>query len=437
MNRGVPEMTYERLSPLDAGFLYLEDERTPMHISSLQIYEGGHIDRDAVVEAVGRRLHRVHPLWEMWLIDGLGSERASRSSGEAERSAVLTKVHHCMWDGVSGADVHALLLDATPEPEEVFPEPWNPEPKPSGVELVVDGLEEQAAKPVRALRDLAGGALRDPRGAIGNAATFLGGLGALSRASMKPSPTTPLNAGPSAGRRYDWARASLDDFKTVKDAFGATVNDVVLSVVSGALRTWCVERGDEACTIEAMVPVDLRDTGEGPGGNRVAMMIAPLPLDEPNPLARLLRVEDGMARAKGSRQSQGAEMLVELAGYAPPPLLPVAARLQSTGRVFNVLVTNIPGPQFPLYQQGHRLLDLFPQAPLAKGQGLSVGVMSYDGRMGSGLLGDYEAVPDLDVISDAIPEAVSELLDAAEASEGRKGRPRRPVRAGAGAVAQA
>jgi WS/DGAT/MGAT family acyltransferase len=353
---------------------------------------------------MAQQLDRTKPLWEMWLVDGLANDRF----------ATITKTHHCMVDGVSGADLTAVILDLEREPAPIEPEPWTPEPEPTPTQLLVDALRERATEPAEILRGVRRG-LRAPRHLVAGATDFLGGLGALAWAGLNPAPPTPLNVPIGPHRRFEYVPTSLADFKRIKNALGGTVNDVVLAVVSGSLRRFLQHRGADVRGLEmkAMVPVSTRaDTERGALGNRISQMVAPLPVYEPDPVRRLQIVADAMREVKESKQAVGAEMIVNLTGFAPPTILAQAARLQGRQRFFNLLVTNVPGPQFPLWSAGHELLELYPIAPLAENQALGVAVMSYNGKLGFGLLADYDALPDVAIIAEGLEKSIQELLNA-------------------------
>jgi diacylglycerol O-acyltransferase / wax synthase len=232
-------------------------------------------------------------------------------------------------------------------------------------------------------------------------------------AGMNPAPATPLNVEIGPHRRFLGVRNELADFKAVKDAFGGTVNDVVLTVVSGALRHWLQSRGvrTEGLELRALVPVSIRARDESSTlGNRIAAMRGPLPVYVEDPVARLRTVKAAMDGLKESKQAVGAEVLASVQNFAPPTILAQASRLNFSTRLFNLIVTNIPGPQFPLYVRGRELLDVFPVAFLPRDHALAIAIMSYNGRMNFGLLADYDALPDLDVIGEGIEASLAELL---------------------------
>jgi diacylglycerol O-acyltransferase / wax synthase len=364
---------------------------------------------------MSQQLDRTKPLWEIWLIDKLAGERM----------AMITKTHHCLIDGVSGADLSAVLLDLEPDPPKVEAEPWDPRPEPSSTQLLNEAIRERATEPMEIVRGVRS-AFRAPRRFLKSTTDFLEGVGALAWAGMNPAPKTPINVDVGPHRRVEFVRASLDDFKAIKNVLGGTVNDVVLAVVSGALRQFFQHRGIDTRGLElkAMVPVSTRaEADKGALGNQVTSMAAPLPIYEEDPFLRLSIVKEAMKDVKSSKQAAGAESIMSLSGFAPPTILGQVGRLQAQQRLVNLLVTNVPGPQFPLYSLGHKLVDLFPMAPLGANQALNVAVMSYNGQFGFGLLADYDAIPDLGIFADALEKSVQELLLAAEEINARNAPP--------------
>jgi WS/DGAT/MGAT family acyltransferase len=283
---------------------------------------------------------------------------------------------------------------------------------PTGAELVAGGA-------VGLARAAAGGLAGAVALARNPGATFRAlseasqGLGEVAWAGLNPAPETPLNVEIGPHRRYRVVRNRLTDFKEVKNAFGGTVNDVVLTVVSGALRDWLHSRGvrTEGLELRALVPVSTRGSDErGAMGNRITVMRGPLPVYIDDPIARLRAVRAAMDGLKESKQAVGAEVLTGVQSFAPPTILAQASRLNFSTRLFNLIVTNVPGPQLPLYVRGREMHDVFPVAFLPKGHGLAVAIMSYNGQMNFGLLGDYDALPDLDRIGDGIEASLAELL---------------------------
>lgn len=459
-------MGHERLSPTDAAFLHLEGPTTHMHVASLTIFEGPPAGYHEIVDNIRRRLHlvprfrqrladvplgqgrpvwvddphfnieyhvrhtalpqpgteeqlkrlagwilsqqldRSKPLWEIWVVEQLAGDR----------TAMIAKTHHCMIDGIAGADITAVLLDPEQEPPLMTAEPWSPAPLPSGARLLTDALRERTTEPVEIARSVRA-AVRAPRRLVRTGTDFLQGVGSLAWSGVSPAPPTPFNVPIGPHRRFDFVRASLEDLKTIKDALGGTVNDVVLAACTGALRRFLEHRNwsTRGVELKAMVPVSTRaDEERGALGNRVSMMFAPLPVYEPDPARELDLIRQAMRGLKESKQAVGAEALTRLSGFAPPTILAQASRLQAQQRFFNLLITNVPGPQFPLYTLGRRLEDLFPMAPLAANQALGVAVMSYSGELGFGLIADYDALPDVGVVAEGIEKSIAELRRAAE-----------------------
>lgn len=368
-----------------------------------------------------QRLDRAKPLWELWLVQGL----------EGGRFALISKSHHALVDGVSGVDLMTVLFDLTPVPQ-VAPhegEPWTAQPEPNAVQLAARGVKGLLKLPL----DLAGGALAvatHPGSSLDQVKEALEGIGEVAWAGLNPAPDTPLNIPIGPHRRLGFVRNDLDDFKLVKNTLGGTVNDVVLSVVAGGLRTWLRARGvrTEGLELRALVPVSVRTKDDdGQLGNRIVVMRGPLPVYVEDPVARLRVVRQAMDGLKESKQAVGAAAISGLEALAPPTILAQASRLQFSTRLFNLLVTNVPGPQFPLYILGRELQDTYPIAFLPDNQSLAIAIMSYNGGMDFGLLGDYDNLTDIEDLAQALRDALAELVTAAG------GRPRgrkRPATSG-------
>jgi WS/DGAT/MGAT family acyltransferase len=457
----------DRLSPLDVSFLYMETPTTAMHVGGVATFqppEGG-FDYDRLVELIAQRitlvpryrqkvrsipgrlanpvwvddedfdvayhvrrsalpkpgtpaqlrelvgrlqsrqLDRNRPLWEIYLVEGL----------EGGQVGIVTKTHHAMVDGISAVDIGTVILDLTPTPREVPDDDWTPERTPSSAALMVGAVSDLVRRPSQAL-DTARSAVGDARATVGKITAIAGGVLASARTMARPAPDSPLNVPIGEQRRFAMARTDLDDYKRVRKAHGGTVNDVVLATVTGALRTWLLTRGEAVTptsTIRAMVPVSVRaDDQSGQLGNRVSSYFVDLPVGETNPVLRLRQVSAAMRAHKESGQAVGAEALVQLTGFAPPTIHALAARAASgfTRRLFNLVVTNVPGPQFPLYAAGARMLEMYPVVPLAKGQAVSVGLTSYDGGVYYGLNADRDAMPDVDVLAACLEESLAELV---------------------------
>jgi diacylglycerol O-acyltransferase / wax synthase len=358
-----------------------------------------------------QRLDRSKPLWETWFVEGL----------EDNRFAMVSKTHHALIDGISGVDLLTVLFDLTPVPQEVETpgEEWEPEPEPSTVDLVgagVRGLLRTATEVV----GRAASAASHPERAVSNAREAIEGVSEIAWAGLNPAPENPLNVEIGPHRRVGLVRSELADLKRIKDALGGTVNDVVLTIVSGALRRWLHSRGvrTEGLELRGLVPVSIRGEDErNQLGNRIAAMRGPLPVYIADPVARLRFVKQAMDGLKESKQALGAEVIASVNNFAPPTILAQASRINFSTRLFNLIVTNVPGPQFPLYVMGRELQELFPIAFLPENHALAIAIMSYNGRMNFGLLADYDALPDLDVILDGLVESRDELLRAARQRE--------------------
>jgi diacylglycerol O-acyltransferase / wax synthase len=478
----------DRLTGLDSSFLHLERDGTQMHVASTTLFEGpappyvefrDHIEsrldlvprfrqkvrfvpfgqgrpvwvddphlnlayhvrhtslpepgseqqlRVLAARIFSQQLDRSKPLWELWLIEGL----------KGGRFAIVGKTHHAMVDGVSGVDITTVLFDMEQEPAET-PKPlerWVPEPEPNGAQLLGEALLERAIYPreiVRGLRRI----MRGPRRALEKAVEAALAAGTFASTGLG-APKSPFNFEVGTHRRFAWVRASLADMKHVKNQLGGTVNDVILAAVTGALGRYMRSRGHPTVGLElrAMVPVSVRsDAQRGALGNQVTSMMAPLPVWCEDPKRRLELVRESMGDLKESKQALGAALLTQLADFAPPTIAGQAARLQSRQRFFNLVVTNIPGPQFPLYLMGRRMERVFPMVPLAKNQGVCIGVMSYDGQVNFGLIGDYDGLPDLEDLAKELEASIGELI---EAAGGRPGIFRRfvPRESGVGAATQ-
>jgi diacylglycerol O-acyltransferase / wax synthase len=460
-------MSSDRLTALDTSFLHLEDAASHMHVASVMLFEGSPPPYDELLDAIERRLHlvpryrqrlafvplaqgrpkwvddphlnlRYHvratalpapgdedqlkelagrvfaqqldrdkPLWEVWLVDGL----------EGDRFALLSKTHHALVDGISGVDIISVLFDTSPEPAAPADpgDRWLPRPLPTQVQLLGEALVERTTIPAEVVRSVRA-VFRGPRRILSGARDAAVGVGAMAWAGLNPAPTSPYNQSIGPHRRFTWVRADLGEMKAIKNELGGTVNDVVLATVAGGLGKHLRRRGQntDGLELKAMIPVSVRaDVERGALGNRVAAMMAPLPVWCQDPVARLDIVREELKGLKSSGQAVGAQVLTELTGFAPPTVMGQAARLVSRQRMFNLVVTNVPGPQFPLYLAGRKMLDPFPMVPLAKNQALGIALLSYAGKINFGLVGDWDLMWDLDEFADDLRESLEELADAA------------------------
>jgi diacylglycerol O-acyltransferase len=469
----------DRLTALDASFLHLERGGAHMHVASILVFEGEPPAYDELVEGVEARLHlvpryrqrlaavpfqqgrpvwvddpyfnvryhlrhsalpapggdeqlkriaarlfalpldRSKPLWEMHLVEGLAPDEDG-----SPRFALIAKTHHALVDGVSGADITSVMFDASPDPAPVGPpgQDWMPRPTPTGAQLLADALRERLTVPGEAARGLRH-ATRAPRQALSALAAPLSGVAALARVGLSAAPPSPFNVPIGPHRRYTWLDVDLDTMKAVKNGLSGTLNDAVLAAVTLALGRWMRAHGHdtEGLVLRAMVPVSVRaDVERGALGNRVAAMYAPLPVGVEDPVEVFAQVTAAMGDLKKSGQAVGATTLTSLADFAPPTILSQAARLAARQRLFNLVVTNVPGPQFPLYLAGRLMKAFYPVVPLAPQQALGIAIMSYNGRLGFGLLGDYDAMADLDALGRDLDSAIADLAAAAGVTPARR-----------------
>jgi WS/DGAT/MGAT family acyltransferase len=482
----------DRLSPLDVSFLYLEEPTTPMHVGGVVLFqapEGGfdhdrlvslikarialvpryrqkvrwvpgrianpvwvddeefdvgyHVRRsalprpgtdaqlrDLVGRIMARPLDRNRPLWEMYLVEGL-------SGG---RFAILTKTHHAMVDGAGAIDIGQVILDVTPEPQPAASVEWTPRKEPSDVDLLASAVTEVLRSPGAAIDALRSGAVdvRETAERFGRRAL---GLASAAVTIARPPASNPLNAPIGEARRFGMTSMSLEDFKSIRRMHGGTVNDVVLAVVSGALREWMMTRGESVSSrtqVRALVPVSVRGGGDDAGGNHIAAFLVDLPVGEPQPVVRLHRISYEMEQLKATGQMVGAQALVGIAGFAPPTLHSLGARTANgwSRRMFNLVVTNVPGPQFPLYAGGALMLGAYPVVPLAKGQAVAIGLTSYDGGVYFGLNADRDAMTDVDVLAECLETSLQALLDTVP-RRARGSKPKAPASTSLGASASA
>jgi diacylglycerol O-acyltransferase / wax synthase len=451
----------EWMSPMDASFLHIEGPDNPMHIGGVSIFEGpsppfdrleemvaGKLDRvpryrqkvrfvplgvgrpvwvddphfnlsyhlrhsalpapgsdqqlrRTAARIFGQHLDRSKPLWELWMLEGLSESRW----------ALLSKVHHCMVDGVSATDMMTVMFETGGD--QTTAEEWEPAPEPSGGELVLRTLSHRTIHPSEQLRSLRAAA-RAPGASLGQARELLRGMASAAQV-MRPPGGSSLVGSVGPHRTWSWAHARLGDVKSVRTALGGTVNDVVLTVVSGGLRDLLEARGERVAdrTIRALVPVSVRRPGEqGVYNNRVSAMFAELPIGIADPAERLDAVRKQMDGLKQSKQAVAGDVLTSLSGYAPPMLLALGARLAARSPSLGVQtgVTNVPGPQQPLHTLGRRMLESFPYVPLIGHARISIAIFSYDGGLYFGVTGDYDSSSDIDILTAGVERSMTELL---------------------------
>lgn len=463
---------WQRLGAQDTSFLVFEDRATPMHVAAVALFEAGPlrtadggIDAARLAKHVEGRLHdlpryrqvvashpltgdpiwiddagfdldyhlrhvalpkpgsigalqeltgrllsrhldRSRPLWQLWIVEGV----------EGDRFALVSKVHHCMVDGVAGSNLLTLLFSTRPD-EGIRPAPqWEPRSPPSGLGLVAGELAQRVQGGAEWLRWLGGLVARPGAALAGAVETGTAVAQALDAALRLPGPTS-LNRPIGPHRRVEWRRLELEAVKQVKNALGGTVNDVVLATVAGALHRFLGTRQAWPVRVDqrVVIPVNMRPAGDtAPTANHVSALFLSLPVAEPDPLRRYERIRGETERLKGSRAAHGIDALARLADtLANPWITRLGVRLVNRLRPYNLIVTNVPGPRVPLYVLGARLVELYPHLPLFEHQGLGVAVLSYDQQLGFGLIADREVVPDLAGLAEAIPAAFAELAEAA------------------------
>jgi WS/DGAT/MGAT family acyltransferase len=462
----------DRLTPLDASFLFMEEQTTAMTLGGVMTFEPerGRFDVDAFVELIGsrlslvpryrqkirevpgrlglpvwvddkdfdlsfhvrraalpapgsdvalrdlvgrllsRQLDRARPLWEIYVLEGF----------EDYRIAIVMKIHHAMVDGLASMDVGSMLLDTTPTPRRVADDDWRPAPEPSGLELAAQAVLENMLRP-RSAVDAVIRSARDVREVASSVRRTVGGVADAVKTARHGRSVWALNGPIGMQRRFGMARTSLFEHRVIRRRHGAdggSVNDVVLAVVAGALRRWLIARGEPIfpdSVVRTMVPVSVRGrNGSSTHGNQISAVFVELPVGVPDPVGRLRSIAQQMEARKRFGRSAGTTAVVGLAGLATPTMHAMGARLSSrlSSRLFNVVVTHVPGPSRPLYAMGARMRDLYPVVPLAHGQVVAIGVTSYDGTVCYGLNADRDALPDVDVLADAINDSLAELKEA-------------------------
>jgi WS/DGAT/MGAT family acyltransferase len=327
-----------------------------------------------------------------------------------------------MVDGISNLELATILLDVDPEPgkQPFGVSRWEARASPTGMGLLVNSLRERVTRPARLLS--AARAVAGQPGRLANALRDTAS-GLASMAEHMGVPKSPINGNTGPARAFAYSRFPLEDFRLIKGAFGGTINDIVLAAVAGGLRHFLVARGvdpdDERSALQALCPVSIRDTSERTAlGNRLAMLLVKLPIGESDPQRRIAKVRTTVDALKARKQAVGADFLLNLAGFAPSTLHAMVARASLRQIAFNLIVTNVPGPQFPLYCQGAKLVEVFPIAFLYDGQQLAIAIFSYNGTLNFGYLVDAQGVPDVDVFAECVEEGLRELLEAARGTAG-------------------
>jgi len=460
----------DRLSPLDASFLAIEDAVSHMHIGSIGIFDGptppyedfvamiagklplvpryrqvvervpGDLGRpvwvddpyfhveyhvrhtalpapggdDELRRLVGRimsqALDRSKPLWEIWMVDGLADGRW----------AMVSKTHHCMVDGVSGTELLSVIMDLSPEATSTVDDDWEPAASPPPLSLAARALFDMIRSPFEILR-AAQATARVPRQAAAQLSEVARGFSTML-GLVRPTPACSLNGPIGPHRRWGWATVSVDDIRRVRKGLGGTFNDVVLACIASGFRELLISRGESADrVVRTMVPVSVRPrsasgvaVGDGKLANKVSAMFAELPVAEAEAVDRLSRVSEQMAGLKDSHEAMAGEALTSLGGFAPPLLLALGGRIATKGsqRNINTVTTNVPGPQLPLYVLGRQMRRAFPFVPLGAQMRITVAIFSYNGEVNFGVTADYDAAPDIDVLCRGIEQGLAELLAA-------------------------
>ncbi|HVV10892.1 wax ester/triacylglycerol synthase family O-acyltransferase [Amycolatopsis sp.] len=464
----------DRLSALDASFLYLEDATTPMHVGGVAVFERpregfdyeqilclvsqrlgylpryrqrvlnvpGHLARpvwvddvdfdlnyhvrrsalpgpgtdeqlfDLVARLMARPMDHERPLWEAYFVEGLAHDRV----------ALVTKTHQAVVDGIGTVELGQLILDATPQICEPYEDTWNARRPPSTSQLVLDAISETVQQPGALVENMRA-VLGDAAATADKVADTVGGVVSALRTIVKPAPAGPLNTHVSGGRVFAVVRTLLEDYRKIRAEQGGTVNDIVLAAITGALREWLLSRGagvQPDTTIRALVPMAVLepDTFEfsaaGLVNNQVEANLVDLPVGEPNPTLRLQHISHTMRAHTDSSRSVAARAMLKVGGFAPATMHSLAARAAGSfsGRIFNLVITNSPGPQVPLYAGQARMTEMYPVIPLARNQALAIGVTSYHGNVYFGLNGDRKAVSDVGNLAGMVSEALEELKGA-------------------------
>ncbi|CCG02900.1 putative Acyltransferase, WS/DGAT/MGAT [Blastococcus saxobsidens DD2] len=482
----------DRMSALDSGFYFAESENTPMHVGSVAVFDGPapsygdvvrlllsklplvpryrqrvrevplqlgrpmwvddphfqilyHVRHTAVPSpgndeqlrnlagrVLGQRLDMAKPLWELWLVEGLAEGRW----------AIISKVHHCMVDGVAGTDLMQLMFDLDPEATHDEPRDWTPRRDPSSVTLVAGAVAEAAAQPMRTLTSLpsVGTAVRGVRGFTESGRTLAQTLPSLAKQAATPTARS-LNGPIGPHRRWAWTDGQFEEFKAVRTALGGTVNDVVLTAITRGFRDLLQGRGElssERLVVRSMVPVSVRSEKQrGSLDNQVSCVFVDLPVGDPDPVSRLQAVRGQMDEYKRAMQAVDVPSIISMGDFVAPTLLSMGVRSAvRAGQMWcQAVTTNVPGPRVPLYVLGRRMCTAHAYVPIAGGTRCSIGIFSYLNRMTFGINADFDAFPDVDVLSGGIRRGIEELLEYARADQATpdvaQPKGRRSARAGA------
>ena len=461
----------DRMSALDSGFFFAESENTPMHVGSVAVFDGPaptygdvvrlllsklplvpryrqrvrevpmqlgrpvwvddphfqilyHVRHTAVPgpgsdeqlrnlagRVLGQRLDMAKPLWELWLVEGLAENRW----------AIISKVHHCMVDGIAGTDLMQLMFDLDPDATHEAPEDWTPRRTPSSLSMVTEAVTESVAHPLRQLSSLpsVGAAVRGAKALAETGKTVAQTVPSLAKQAVTPTARS-LNGPIGPHRRWAWTEGKFEEFKAVRTVFGGTVNDVVLASITGGFRDLLQGRGElssEKLVVRSMVPVSVRQASQkGALDNQVSAVFVDLPVGLPDPVARLNAIRGQMDEYKKTMQALDAGSIIEMGNFVAPTLLALGVRaaLQAGQFWCQTVTTNVPGPRVPLYVLGKRMSSAYAYVPIAGGTRCSIGIFSYLNTMTFGLNADFDGYPDIDVLSGGIRRGLDELMTLAE-----------------------
>ncbi|SEL99474.1 acyltransferase, WS/DGAT/MGAT [Blastococcus sp. DSM 46786] len=471
----------DRMSALDSGFYFAESENTPMHVGSVAVFDGPaptygdvvrlllsklplvpryrqrvrevplqlgrpmwvddphfqilyHVRHTAVPSpggdeqlrnlagrVLGQRLDMAKPLWELWLVEGLADGRW----------ALISKVHHCMVDGVAGTDLMQLMFDLDPDATHAEPREWTPRRDPSSAALMAGAITEAATAPLRTLTGLpgVGAAVRNVKGLTETSRTLARTVPSLAKQAITPTARS-LNGHIGPHRRWAWTQGSLAEFKEVRTALGGTVNDVILTAITKAFRDLLQGRGElssDKLVVRTMVPVSVRSASRrGSLDNQVSAVFVDLPVGDPDPASRLRSIRGQMDEYKRAMQAVDVPSIIAMGDYVAPSMLSLGVRagMQAGQMWCQAVTTNVPGPRVPLYVLGKRMRSAHAYVPIAGGIRCSIGIFSYLDTMTFGINADFDAFPDVDVLSGGIRRGIEELLELARAAEGTPGEDR-------------
>ncbi len=400
--------------PYDRHPVWVDDDRFDFHYHVRHISLPRPGTEQSLKELAGRivstKLDRAKPLWEMWVVEGLDNDRF----------ALIAKFHHCMIDGVSGVDLTTILLNVIPDSTIEDSPPWTPRPAPTPSQLAVAEAAKLTRRTIDRLTNVSDslGEGRAFSERVKNKSTAV--LTSLKSGWLTPSDRTPLNPDLGPGRRFNWTEIPLESVKTVKNGLGGSVNDVVLATIAGAIRMFLIEHRNYDPTdsqFRVMNPVSTRSRDQrGKLGNQVAMWLLDLPIGEPDPMRRVEMIQKRTLQLKKENHALGAATIVELSSGTPITLLSLANRVVGPRlRPFNMTVTNIPGPQFPMYLLGAQMLASYPMVPLWAQHGVGIALFSYNGRLLWGIQSDYDTLPDSADFVACIHRSFNELVDLATA----------------------